>query len=150
MRLNSSILLLGLALTVTGCASSKAGDTYSRSETRHTQEVLMGVVEDVRPAQIEGTQSQIGATAGTLAGGIAGSSAGQGRGSSVGAVLGAVIGGVVGAAAEEGVTRQDGQEITVKLENGRTISVVQAGKDEFKPGDKVRVLQVNGESRVTH
>lgn len=144
------LLLLGISLGIAGCASSKAGDTYTRDEARHTQEVQMGVVEDVRPAKIEGTMSPVGTTAGTVVGGIAGSSTGQGRGSSVGTVLGAVIGGVAGAAVEEGITRQDGQEITVRLENGRMISVVQAGKDEFKPGDRVRVLQGNGESRVTH
>lgn len=144
------LLMLGLSVVIAGCASSKAGDTYSRDETRQVQNVQMGTVEDARPAKIEGTQSPVGTSAGTLVGGIAGSSAGHGKGSAIGAVVGAVIGGVAGAAAEEGMTREDGVEITIKLDSGRLISVVQAGKEEFKTGDRVRVLQSGGETRIEH
>lgn len=150
MKHTNFLLMLGLSLAIAGCASSKAGDTYSRDEARQVQNVQMGVVQDVRPAKIEGTQSPIGAGAGTLVGGIAGSSTGQGRGSAIGAVVGAVIGGVAGAAVEEGVTRQDAQEITIKLDSGRLISVVQGGKETFQSGDKVRVLQSGGETRIEH
>jgi len=92
----------------------------------------------------------IGTGAGAVVGGIAGSTVGQGKDSRIGAVIGAVVGGVAGSAIEEGVTREDAMEITIKLDSGRMISVVQGGKEEFKPGDKVRVLQGNGETRVAH
>lgn len=150
MKYANLLLVLGLSLVMAACASSKAGDVYSRDDVRQVQNVQMGVVEDARPARIEGTQSSIGAGAGTLAGGIAGSSAGHGKGSAIGAVVGAVIGGVAGAAMEEGVTREDGVEITIRLDSGRLISVVQGGKADFKPGDRVRVLQNGGETRVEH
>jgi len=144
------LLTLGISIIVAGCASSNAGDVYSRDETRQVQDVQMGVVEGARPIKIEGTQTILGSGIGTVVGSIAGSSAGQGKGSAVGAILGAVIGGVTGAAIEEGATREDGMEISVKLDSGRVISVVQAGKEEFKPGDKVRILQANGETRIAH
>lgn len=144
------LLILGIAVVITGCASSKAGTTYSRDEARRVQTVQMGVVEAARPIKIEGTKTAIGAGAGTVAGAIAGSSIGDGKTGAVGAVLGAVVGGVAGAAAEEGFTREDGMEITVRLESGKIISVVQAGKEEFKPGEKVRVLQQGGVTRVSH
>ncbi len=144
------LLMLCLSVVIAGCASSKGGDVYSRDEARQVQSVQMGVVEGARPIKIEGTKSDIGAGAGALAGGIAGSSAGQGRGSAVGAVVGAVVGGVAGAAMEEGMTRESGMEITIRLDSGRVISVVQGGKEEFKPGDRVRVLQGGGETRVAH
>lgn len=144
------LLMLAMSIVIAGCASSKAGDVYSRDEARQVQSVQMGVVEGARPIKIEGTKSEIGTGAGALVGGIAGSSAGHGKGSSIGAVVGAIAGGVAGAAMEEGVTREKGMEITVRLENGRMISVVQAGNEEFKPGDRVRVLQGGGETRVAH
>ena len=150
MKHTNHLLILGIAVVLGGCASSNAGDVYSRDEARRVQSVQMGVVEGARPIKIEGTKSAVGTGAGAVVGAIAGSTVGQGRGSSIGAVLGAVAGGVVGSAAEEGYTREDGMEITVRLESGRIISVVQAGKEEFKPGDKVRILERGGVTRVTH
>ena len=150
MKHTNHLLILGIAVVLGGCASSNAGDVYSRDEARRVQSVQMGVVEGARPIKIEGTKSAVGTGAGAVVGAIAGSTVGQGKGSSIGAVLGAVAGGVVGSAAEEGYTREDGMEITVRLESGRIISVVQAGKEEFKPGDKVRILERGGVTRVTH
>lgn len=144
------LLTLGIALAIGGCASSKSGDTYSRDEARQVQNVQIGTVEASRPVKIEGTKTAIGSGAGTIVGAIAGSSTGQGKGSTIGSVIGAVAGGVVGAAAEEGITREDGVEVTVRLESGRLISVVQAGKEQFQPGDKVRVLEGSGGTRITH
>jgi len=144
------LLIMGMSIVITGCATSKSGDVYSRDEARQVQSVQMGVVEGARRIKIEGTKSDIGTGAGALIGGLAGSSAGHGKGSSIGAVVGAVAGGVVGAAMEEGITRENGMEITIRLENGRIISVVQGGNEEFKAGDKVRVLQGGGETRVAH
>jgi len=75
---------------------------------------------------------------------------GGGRGSIVGATVGAVLGGLGGAAAEEGVTRQRGLEITVKLDSGRMIAITQAADEEFRVGDRVRILSGGGTTRVTH
>lgn len=148
MKYINLLLMLGMSVVIAGCASSKAGDVYSRDEARQMQRVQMGVVEGARPVRIEGTKSGIGTGAGAVAGGIAGSSTGQGRGSSIGTIVGAVAGGVVGAAMEEGITRENAMEITVRLDSGRLISVVQGGNEEFKPGDRVRVLQGSGETRI--
>jgi outer membrane lipoprotein SlyB len=113
----------------------------------------MGVVEHVREVQIEGTKSGIGTGAGTIIGASAGGNAGGNRGSVgrvVGGVAGAVIGGVAGAMAEEGVTRQKGYEITVKLDSGRMMAIVQAADEDFKVGERIRVLTGGGVTRVSH
>lgn len=144
------LLILGMAVVIGGCASSKSGDTYSREEARRVQTVHMGTVESTRLVKIEGTKSGVGAGAGAVVGAVAGSSTGQGKGSTIGTVLGAVAGGVVGAAAEEGFTRENGMEITVRLDNGRLISVVQTGNEQFRVGDHVRILDIEGETRITH
>jgi len=137
-------------LLLSGCAGGLGGGDYERVQTRGVQEVQMGVVESVREVKIEGTKSGIGGTAGAVVGGVAGSEIGHGKGAIVGSVLGAVVGGVAGAAAEEGTTLQKGVEITVKLDGGRLIAVTQAADEQFKVGDRVRILSGGGVTRVTH
>jgi outer membrane lipoprotein SlyB len=137
------------AVTLAGCASSKSGSVYSREDARQEQTVRMGVVESVRSVTIEGTKTPIGTIAGGAIGGIGGSAIGSGRGAAVAAVAGAVAGGLLGAAAEEGLTRQEGVEITVRLDNGELRAIVQTADEPFKPGERVRLLSVNGQTRVS-
>jgi outer membrane lipoprotein SlyB len=149
MRASTSLLLATVAaVTLAGCATSKSGSVYSREDARKEQTVRMGVVESVRSVSIEGTHSGIGAVAGGVAGGIGGSAIGSGRASAVAAVAGAVAGGLLGAAAEEGLTRKEGVEITVRLDNGELRAIVQEADETFKPGERVRLLSVNGQTRV--
>jgi outer membrane lipoprotein SlyB len=136
------VMLLGLA-SLGGCASSNSGSAYSRGQARTEQTVRMGVVEHVRDVQIEGTKT--GAV-----GGVAGSSIGQGKGSAIGAVVGAVAGAVVGGKAEEAATKRQGLEITVKLDSGSMVAIVQEADEQFGVGDRVRILSGQGVSRVTH
>jgi outer membrane lipoprotein SlyB len=144
-----SLLLISLAL-LAGCASSKSGDVYTRDQARREQNIRMGVVESVREVLMEGTKSPVGAIAGAAVGGVAGSTLGGGRGSTIAAVIGAVAGGLAGSAIEEGVTRKQAMEITVKTDNGHLIAIVQEGDPlEFRPGDRVRIISSGGESRVT-
>lgn len=143
--------ILPLAVLSAGCASGLGSGDYERREARRVYEVKMGVVENVRSVRLEGTESGVGTVAGAAVGGIAGSEIGQGKGSAVAAVLGAVVGGVAGAAAEEAVTRKSGLEITVRLDSGRTIAVVQEDTGErFAVGNRVRILESGGQARVTH
>lgn len=133
-----------------GCASSLSGGAYSRDQARQVQEVKMAVVESVRHVKIEGTKTPVGTGAGAVIGGIAGSNVGGGKGSTVAAILGAVAGGMAGSAIEEGVTGKDGLEITVKLESGRLIAITQEADEQFRVGDRVRVLTGGGVTRVSH
>jgi outer membrane lipoprotein SlyB len=147
-----TILLVLLSLGLTGCASSLTGDTYTRDEARKPQVVRMGVVESLRPVKIEGTKSNVGSVAGSVVGGVAGSEVGGGKGSIVAAVIGAVAGGMAGAAIEEGITRTQGVEITVREDSGALRAYVQQMNEGeiFRVGDRVRILIVNGNARVTH
>ena len=146
-----ALAVAALAATVlAGCAGSQSGSAYSRTQTRGEMHVRMGVVESVRTVLIEGTQSGVGAVAGGVVGGVAGSNVGQGRGSTVGSVLGAVLGGVAGQAIEEKVSKKDGLEITIKLDSGGLTAIVQEATEEFHAGDRVRLLDGGGTTRVTH
>ena len=152
--MNSKLILpLSIVLLLVACASGKSGDVYTRDQVRQVQTYKVGVIESVREVRIEGTKSQVGTAAGTIVGGIAGSGASQGKTGQVAGVIGAVVGGMVGAAAEEGYTREDGLEFAITLEDGSHISAVQeksVNDETFKVGEKVRVIESAGVTRVTH
>lgn len=141
---------VAVVLLAAGCAQGLGGGSYTREEARREQNVRMGIVESVRPVQIEGTRSGVGPAAGAVIGGIAGSGVGQGRGSSVAAVIGGVAGGIAGQAIEQGSTRRAGVEITVKLDNGELKAIVQEADETFRAGERVRILSDGRTSRVTH
>lgn len=146
-----ALWLILIPAVLTGCASGRGSDDYERGEARRVYEVKTGVVENVRLVKMEGTDSGVGTVAGGAIGGIAGSELGRGKGSAVGAVLGALVGGIAGSAAEEGVTRKPALEITVRIDFGRTIAIVQEDTGEqFSRGDRVRILESGGQARVTH
>lgn len=143
------VLALAAAATLAGCATSKSGDVYSREEALREQTVRLATVESVRPVTIQGTRSGIGAASGAVVGGVAGSGVGHGKGSTIASVLGAVGGGVAGQAIEEGTTRKNGVEITVRLANGELRAIVQEETDKFAPGQRVRLLTSGGVTRVS-
>lgn len=147
-----SATVLAVATALGGCQSSLTGDTYSRDEARQVQTVRMGTIESLRPVKIEGTKTPIGAGAGAVVGGVGGSAIGHGKGSAVAAVIGAVAGGLLGAATEEGITRTQGVEITVREDDGTMRAYVQEVQENeiFRVGERVRIMTVNGTSRVSH
>lgn len=143
-------LIYSSVAILSGCAAGLSGSDYSRGQARQEQSVRTGVVESVREVKLEGTRSGIGAVAGGAAGGIGASTAADGSLGALFAVLGALAGGLVGQAAEQGVTSRKGLEITVKLDNGSMVAITQAADEEFKPGERVRILGGGGVSRVSH
>ena len=143
------VFVLFAALVVGGCASSRSGDVYTRNQTRQEMTVRMGIVESVREVAMEGTKTGTGSFAGAAIGGIAGSTAGGGKGHIVGAIVGAVIGGIAGSAIEEQATKKNALEITIKVDGGQLIAVVQEMGENFYPGDRVRILSGSGSTRVT-
>lgn len=151
MRITRLLAVSLLSALLAACASSNSGSVYSRDEARKVQTVKTGVIESVRQVKLEGTKSPVGTIAGGAVGGIAGSSiGGDGASGAIGAVIGAVIGGLAGSATEEGVTRKDGVELTIKLDGGGLIAIVQEADEVFTAGEQVRILESGGVSRVSH
>ena len=154
MNQKTSNVVLSLALAavlmtiVSGCASD-SGATFSRNEARTVQSITLGTVVDVRQGKIEGTGSAIGAIAGGILGAAAGNTIGGGSGKTVATAAGGVGGAALGSAAAKKMTEKNGLQITVKLDNGQTIVVVQEADVIFQPNQRVRVLTSNhGASRV--
>jgi outer membrane lipoprotein SlyB len=145
-----ALCILFAVLLATGCASSRSGEVYSRDQARKAQTVQMGTVQSVKAVQIEGTKSPVGAIAGGAVGAGVGQAIGSGTGRTLATVLGAVGGAVAGSAVEEEVTKKDGLEITVRLDDRRLISVVQEADVYFQVGERVRIQTgPDGTTRVS-
>lgn len=150
-RVLATVLLVGATMVLTGCATRQSSaSVYRADEAQREQVVRMGVVESVREVVIDRGQTGVGTGAGAVVGGIAGSTVGQGKGSAVGAVLGAVAGGIAGQAIENSSSKVAALELTVRLDNGELRAIVQElDAQQFKPGDRVRLLSSGGVTRVT-
>lgn len=147
-----AVLLSGAVLA--GCAQSTlTGTTYSRGEARQAQTVQTGTVESVTPVIIEGrTDGIVGAGTGAVIGGVLGRGVGGGRGQDIATVVGAVGGGIAGQRVEEATSRRQGVELTVRLDSGSMVSVVQEAdpNQSFVVGQSVRILGQGSTMRVTH
>ncbi|MBP0050124.1 glycine zipper 2TM domain-containing protein [Marinobacterium sp. AK62] len=145
---------LGVSLVLSGCAQQGLyGTSYSRSQVGQAQTVQYGSVEAVTPVVIEGrTDGIVGSGTGAVVGGIAGNQVGGGSGRTLATVVGAVAGGLVGQRIEKSATERQGQEVTIRLDSGRVISVVQEVQEGqyFQPGERVRVLGQGGSLKVTY
>ena len=150
-RFTTALALVALALLAAGCAAPRNSDTYYGGQALRAQSVDLGVIESLRPVQIQQGQTGVGTVGGAALGGIAGSTLGGGsRANAAGAIAGAIIGGMVGSAIERDATKANGVEITVRLDSGKMIAIAQQGTgDEYRPGDRVRVLSDGYTTRVS-
>ena len=139
----ATMLLLG------GCAYHYGPGDYRGYEARGAQEVRFGVVESVREVRLGGPNTGVGAASGAALGMVAGSNVGGGSGQIAGAIAGTVLGGIIGHNVEESANQRPGVEVTVQLDSGRYVAVVQEATESFQAGDRVRVLYGRG-VRVTH
>jgi len=144
------IITLSLLLAQ-GCAKSLEGDVYSRDEAQRTLNVQWATITETKPVVIEGDRSQKGQMAGGIIGGAAGYGVTDSSTRALTTAIGAVAGAVVGQIAEEKMTRAQGLEITIKLDNGESIIIVQEVKDvsDFVAGDRVKLVSGSGKLHVT-
>jgi outer membrane lipoprotein SlyB len=146
------ILGLAVALWLAGCASSTSGSVYSPRDTRTAWDVDYGRVTDVDIVKIEGEATEYGKIGGGYIGYETGRAIGNNSGHTaedLGGAVGAVAGALVGSAVEKAVTSHDGYQITVQLDGGRTIAIVQAKDQSFAVGERVKIYsRHDGAARV--
>ncbi|MFV0421109.1 hypothetical protein [Oleidesulfovibrio sp.] len=144
------LVTLLLVSMLAGCAS-QSGSVYSTKQTRVSHRVEYGTVTDVRQVKIEGEQSGLGVLGGAVIGGVIGSTMGASTGRTLAILGGSVAGAAAGAAGEQAMKNKDGVELTVRLDNGSVVSIVQEADEFFATGERVRVLTANdGSARVRH
>jgi outer membrane lipoprotein SlyB len=150
MKSKLPLLLLasGLAAVSVGCTFPSSRRTVSAGQANVLQRSELGVVTSVREVNIEGQKGQLGMYGGGLLGGAA-ASGGKGVGGAVVQASGAIVGAVAGQAVEEVATRKRAQEISVRLDDGSTVTIVQeSATGLFMDGDRVRVINGGGQARV--
>ncbi|MHC4930249.1 MAG: outer membrane lipoprotein [Planctomycetota bacterium] len=131
-----SVIAVLLCVAIVGCGgpSSHSSNTISRSQAGRAQTVQDGEVLYVRSVTIEGSSSPVGAIAGGALGYVIGNNIGGGRGRDVARVGGTIGGAAAGHAVQRNVTQEQALEITVQLDNGQIISIVQAADEPFNDG----------------
>jgi outer membrane lipoprotein SlyB len=141
---------LAAGLILSGCAS-RGGKTFSDSEVRSVQTVQFGTILSVQDVMVEEDPSFIGPAIGGVAGGVLGSLIGKGTGRTLSILGGAALGALLGSAGESAARRYPATELTVELDSGQTIVIVQGNDEVFVSGDAVRVLHTGeGTARVQH
>lgn len=137
------VATLASSIFMTGCATQIPGANQYNTATAGTmQQVMVGTVLSTRPITLKGSQMGIGGLAGAGIGGLIGSKVGSGKGSIVGTILGVVAGGVAGNAVESHMSKSDGVEITIKLDNGQTVAIAQAV-------DQTQIFHIKDRVQVT-
>ncbi len=145
------IVSAGVSLLLASCAQqSLTGDTYSRGEAGFAQNVRTGRITSIRNVKIEGGTAT-GSVLGGVVGGLAGNQVGAGSGRTAATVGGAALGMVAGSHAGKAIESRQGLEITVRLDQGGSVSIVQQvnPRETFNVGDRVRILSGGGRDRVT-
>ena len=145
-----SVLVLSF-LAAGGCAPKVGGSDYSAGSAQQAYTVEFGTVHSVRMVKINDSNvnTAVGAVGGGVLGGVIGNMFGGGKGNTLATIGGALAGAAAGGAAGQAVGNQDGVEVTVALDNGKTVVVVQGADMAFSPGQRVRVTQGDGKTRVS-
>ena len=135
-----------------GCASGGGYETVPRSSAGTTQTIDQGTVVATREVRIEGESSQLGLYGGGIMGSAVGSTVGSGDGQVLASAGGAVVGAVVGKQVEKAMTSRIAQEITIEMDDGSAVVVVQELQEpRFNAGERVSVLEARGGyARVRH
>jgi outer membrane lipoprotein SlyB len=152
-KISQRLILIPVLATVLLCAAcatnEKSASMYSAQQAQREQTVRFAVVEGVRDVTIDRGSNGTGTAAGAVVGGVAGSTVGGRREGYIAAVLGAVVGGIVGQTVENSANKKPALEITLRYDNGDLRAIVQEiGEQRFVTGERVRVLQSGGVTRV--
>ena len=147
------LLVAVIAASLMGaCTQSRTGPTDALDPIAATgpdpsrAEILYGTVTDARTVEIQGRSAGFFSKSGRFAA----FSAGAILLGPLGAALG-VVGAVVGSLVDQAVTSRSGVEVTVDLDDGPSISVVQVTKPDAPPlviGTPVAVVFAEGVATV--
>lgn len=152
MKIMPRLAILGTIATVfvAGCTFPSSRTTVPRSHVGVMQRLDLGQVVAVREVVIDGEKTYLGIASGGSIGAAAGYPGGRANtGDYVVQAISATAGAIVGAAVEELATRKLGQEITVQLDTGDTVVIIQEADDGyFQEGDRVQVHSAQGVASV--
>ena len=141
------VCLLALSLLLPACG----GKRYSDGDLRESQAVRYGVVVDVTEVMVYEDPSLVGPAIGLAAGGLLGSAFGAGTGRTLFVLGGGLLGADVGGGIDYRTRNYKGLQLTLELDNGNILMVVQGYDELFVRGDEVRIVIIDEErARVQH
>lgn len=148
-RLTAVVVALA---SVSACNSTKANTSlYSPNEAMKASQVEYGIIVSGRMVELRNipgeTDKFAGAALGGVAGALVGDQFGSGTGKTLMTGLGAIAGAALAADTAQKVNRADAVEWIVKLDNGRSISVVQSDPGIYR-GMRVSVITSGTKSRI--
>ena len=133
-----SICILGLLTVLVGCVGQQPVLDY-------------GTIAQVEPADAPAENTGVGGMSGAAAGGIIGSRVGGGAGAIAGTVVGIIAGAAAGSAAEGALQNASGLRYTVRLDDGRVMTIVQHRESDermIQPGERVLIRTSGWRQRV--
>ena len=125
-----------LAIFFSGCTQMYNSNEVDLYETNQVLTYKTGIVEDIRRVVLKDNGN--GVMVGAMSGTVLGSMFGRGKGN----ILSTLIGGITGAFAGYELDKANGEELFVKLDDGRDVVVIVKGVN-IKRGDRVRLI-MNG------
>lgn len=148
--MNRRLVVPGLCVALMLLAPPVAlAQTVGSNEVGQVRSVETGKVRRVLAVTVQNDSRGVATATGVALGGIAGSTVGGGRrANTAGAIAGAAAGGAIGNRMARGA--RQGIEVTVELDSGRTLAVVQDGSvNDFRVGDVVQVSSDGTTTRVS-
>ena len=126
-----SLAIIGMFLS--GCTQMYNSNEVSIADTNEILTYKTGIVEDVKKVVLkdDGSGVMVGAMSGTVLGGMFGGGKGN--------VLSTLIGGLTGAFAGYELDKANGEELFIKLDDGKNIVVIVKGVN-IQKGDRVRII----------
>ncbi len=143
------IFAAAAALALSACSSYGSNDGYRSSGYNNAPANCYdcGVVQRIESYTGEQRRtSGVGAVAGALIGGALGNQVGAGDGKKVATVAGAVAGGFAGNAIEKNNMDRTWHEVTVRMNDGRTVVLSQDDLSGVREGS--RVIIRNGRAQL--
>ncbi len=99
-----------------------------------------GVIESVREVAAKGQGTGLGAVGGAVVGGLLGNQVGAGHGKDAMTVVGAIGGAMAGNEVEKRVKTTKSYEVTVRMNDGSSRVISEAGVPTWRTGDKVKLI----------
>lgn len=149
MNRRMAVSLLYLAALLAGCAEMEAlgGPKYGESSgASAAQSDRNGTITNLEYVKVDDKYKLgVGTAAGAVAGGILGAAMGD---SKTATVSGAVLGGLAGTYAESKYRKQDAQKVTVRMNTGGTVTILQPVDTRLRDGMNIRVEGSGEDARV--
>lgn len=146
-------LFVVIALVAAGCADtggSKYGEQAAPVSTAgESESARYGRVTALETVQVDKDHKfGVGTVVGAVAGGILGHQFGGGSGKTLLTIAGTLAGAAAGTAAESKMNKQDAQKVTVQMQSGGTLTIVQPLDSRLRSGMNVRVTGGGESARV--